>query len=412
MDKKASASYPTILISLFLLISLGVIILGYVITNKPLLLVNFVEMPGLDYIDYFRASTNILDRQSPYQILNARYVTTPIPALLNTIFVPFGFELARNMMFVLIPLSVVLAIFIASRLFPFSKADRNQIFLGGVVVLLCSYPFHFLLNRANIDGWVLLFICAGLFFHQKPKKEWLSGLFFSLAIVFKIYPVLILIPVVLYRRWKLLMWCVIGLVFWGLLSSFWFLDFQDVLLERSQNLLRLDENGSLYATTALIFVLLGSLGVSIKSSLMLIYIIPFIVAISYALMISIVVYTDFKAGKDQKEGILPFTLYIPFMMALPQTVYHYSFIVLLMLIPTICFLWQVTPKRSLMISFMMIGLCMTQWQAIATSLLTQNVFSHAIPGLGLLLLMVSVTIYKLETLHQIKHVLPPVNSKP
>ncbi len=396
LDIKIRNSFPAIVIALFLVISFIVIALGHVIFGKPLLLLNYLDFPGLDYIDYFRASENILDKLSPYDIVNTRYVTSPIPALLNTIFVPLGFERARSVMFILIACSVVFSIFLSTSMFPFSKLDKRHIFLGGLVSLLFSYPFYFLLYRANIDGWVLLLLCLGLIFIQIPRKEWLSGFFISLAIMFKIYPVLILLPIVLLRRWRLFLWCFLWVLIWGIVSSFWIMDFFNIFLERSQGLLRLDENGSLYATSALIFILLSSIGMSMNTSLQLIFLIPIIVAIIYALLISIMVYADFKLGKNHREEIATYTLYLPFMLALPQTVYHYSFITLLILIPTICYLWQNAPKRPKILILMTIGLCLTQWQAVASFFLTQNVFAYAIPGLGLVMLMLSISIYKFD----------------
>ena len=400
MEIKSKASLPATFIAFFLVVSFVVIAVGHVISNQSLYFLNTLDFPGLDYIDYFRASENILKNLSPYEIINTRYVTTPIPALLNTILVPFGFERARNIMFLLVACSVVVGIFLSSSLFPFSKTDRKRILLGGFISLLLSYPFYFLLYRANIDGWVMLFLCLGLIFMQSAEKEWLSGCFFSLAIFFKIYPILILLPIFLYRRWRVGMWCGIWLVLLGIASSFWLLDFQSTLLERSQSLLRLDENGSLYATTLLTFVLLGSLGVSIKTNMMLISFIPMIVALIYGSLISIMIYADYKMGKNQRNEIASYALYLPFMVALPQTVYHYSFVVLLILIPTICHLWQRSPERPLTMFFMAIGLCLTQWQAIALFNLTQNVFAHAIPGLGLLLLMVTIIKYKIDSLRK------------
>ena len=44
---------------------------------------------------------------------------------------------------------------------------------------------------------------------------------------------------------------------------------------------------------------------------------------------------------------------------------------------------------------------MTQWQAIATYSLTENMLSHAIPGLGLLLIMAGIAIFKIYTLRLI-----------
>jgi hypothetical protein len=93
-------------------------------------------------------------------------------------------------------------------------------------------------------------------------------------------------------------------------------------------------------------------------------------------------------------------MYVPFMVALPQIVYHYSFIICLILIPTMCQLWKIHKDRSQRITILVIsiGIALTQWQAIATYYLTENMLSHAIPGLGLLIIMLGITIFKLLTL--------------
>ena len=45
---------------------------------------------------------------------------------------------------------------------------------------------------------------------------------------------------------------------------------------------------------------------------------------------------------------------------------------------------------------------MTQWQAIATYYLTDNMLSHAIPGLGLFVTMLGIAIFKMLTVRPTK----------
>jgi len=52
-----------------------------------------------------------------------------------------------------------------------------------------------------------------------------------------------------------------------------------------------------------------------------------------------------------------------------------------------------------------IGVGMTQWQAIATYSLTENMLSHAIPGLGLLLIMAGIAFLKIHTLRLTQRVM-------
>ena len=290
-------------------------------------------------------------------------------------------------------------------MFGFSKIDKDLILTAGLVGLLFGYPFYFLLQRENIDGWVFLFLCLGLYWLQNPKKEWASGLFFSLAIVFKVYPMLIVLPILLSKKWRLVFWIGLWLVLWGSITLFWFSDFQTALASRSQSLFRFDENGSLVATISLISILINSLRISNVVSL--VNLSPIITVLIYGILLSLVIFTDYKLGKVNKLETSSFVMYFPFMLALPLIVYHYSFIICLALIPTMCHLWGVSEDRlqRMIIFAISIGIGMTQWQAIATYSLTENMLSHAIPGLGLLLIMAGIAFLKIYTLRLTQRVM-------
>ena len=85
------------------------------------------------------------------------------------------------------------------------------------------------------------------------------------------------------------------------------------------------------------------------------------------------------------------------MIALPKVVYHYSFVIFLILIPAICDLWNKTEDKlqKNVLLVISLGIAMTQWQAIATYYLTNNLMSHAIPGIGLLVVMSGIVLYKI-----------------
>lgn len=391
-------AFPAIIIATFVAISFGIISIGHVISNKPLLFLNYVHSYGLDYADFFKASEKIIGGQSPYDISTNRYVTTPIPAIANIVFVPLGFDNARILFYFLIPLSLAFGYHLVTSMFGFTEIDKSLILTAGLVVLLFGYPFYFLLQRENIDGWVFLFLCLGLYWLPKPKKELVSGLFFSLAIVFKVYPVLLIFPILLSRKWRLLFWIGLWLALWGTITLFWFSDFQTAVSMRSQSLFRFDENGSLVATVSLISILIDSLGISIAG--LAVKFSPLITSVIYGLLISVVMFVDYKLCKVNKLELSSYIMYLPFMVALPQIVYHYSLIICLILIPTMCHLWKISENRlqRIIILVISIGVALTQWQAIATYYLTDNVLSHVIPGLGLFIIMVGIAIFKIYTL--------------
>ena len=157
---------------------------------------------------------------------NNRYVTTPIPAIVNIVLVPLGFDNARKLLYFLIPLSLALSYQIITSIFEFAEADKDLVLTAGLVGLLFGYPFYFLIQRENIDGWVFLFLSLGLYWLSKPKKELISGLFFSLAIVFKIYPILIILPILFNKKWRLLLWIGLWLALWGIVTLYYFSDFR------------------------------------------------------------------------------------------------------------------------------------------------------------------------------------------
>jgi hypothetical protein len=84
------------------------------------------------------------------------------------------------------------------------------------------------------------------------------------------------------------------------------------------------------------------------------------------------------------------------MVALPKSVYHYEFVLLLPLLPVLELLLRNAGSRSqrIVIWVITLGVALTQWQAVALYTLTDNILAYYIPGLGLLLVMVGITIYK------------------
>lgn len=395
---KNSQTFPAIFIATAILSSFGIIAIGHLVFDKRLVFLNRMEVSGSDYRDFFRASANIVDGVSPYDTPDKRYVTTPIPAILNTVFIPIGLKKATTLFLVLVPLSIGIGFFALTSAYDFTDRDRDQILIVGLIGMLFGYPFYFLLERENIDGWVFLFLGIGLYLLQKSQNEWLSSFFFSLAIMFKIYPAIIMGPIFLYRKWRLLFRLCLWLVFWTLISSGYFSGFRNQLLGRAQGYFRFDENGSIAATVALFFVWLDASGI-LSSTLPISFFIltPLFGALIYSVLLSNLVYSDYKLyHQGHKLDITTLLLYLPFTVAIPQVVYHYSLIICLLLVPTLCHLWTLPTSKlgKNMLFITTIGISITQWQAIAMHNLTGNILVEAIPGLGLLMTMTGISLYK------------------
>ena len=169
---KGRSYAPAVMIATALAVGMGAILLAQIVVHTELYFLN-KWLLGLDYKDFYDASRHILAGQDPYTL--RRYVTPPIPALLNIPLVSFPFEQARLVVMLLALLFVLLSYYLMQRRFDLQrKPDGPLIFVAGVVIIVLSYPVYFLFDRANIDGFVLLLMCAGLFFVDRHNL--LAGL--------------------------------------------------------------------------------------------------------------------------------------------------------------------------------------------------------------------------------------------
>jgi hypothetical protein len=177
----------------------------------------------------------------------------------------------------------------------------------------------------------------------------------------------------------------------------WIGEYYSVLNSRAQGF-RFDENGSLIATMALLTILLGFLNLSIAGTG--IFFAPLIAAVVYGILISLVIYADYKQSKEMRFDIFVVMMYFPFMVALPKTVYHYSLVICMLLIPMVVYLWKKGARKyqRIWLAAILLGVSLMQWQVIALNRLTQNMLAHLVPGLGLLIVMVGISAYKVVSL--------------
>lgn len=375
--------------------SLAVINMGYLLSNQTVAFIKNKQFSGSDYVDFFQASQSLLAGKSPYLV--ERYVTSPLPAILNTALVPLGFDTARFVFAFILTACMLLSYWLIWRLVGLhEKGFEGQLILAaGLMVITLSYPFYFLFERGNTDSLVMLLICLSLYLMRSRRREWLVGLLFTLAILIKVYPVMLALPLFFYRRWKVMLW--IG--FWGALGlvSFipWYGDMVMTLAGRSQ-MFRFLENGSIVSMFVFIIMILRLFGLQLSIS-------PWAVvgsAVVYALLITFLVYSDIYFG--QKPEVERFSqaafLYFPFMVVLPKVAYQYEMIWLILLVPVLCTLWEKADDKKTRATLLAItiGVAMSQWQAGAAYYLTYNSLAYSIPGLGVVIAMVGITMYKLE----------------
>ena len=393
------------------IIVFAVIGIFQVISSTPVYYVTPQDIVGYDYRDFYQASSYIARGESPYSV--SRYVTPPLPALLNVMFVPLGFEAARTLFISLIPLFIFISYFLIYGAIrdSNSKAD-SWLLLSGIFVILLSYPFYFLLERGNIDGVVLLCMCAGL--HFLAKKVWLSALLLAVAISLKLYPILILASLFCSRRWQPFLWTCGWLLILTLLAGSYWGDYFAASYHRSYYF-RLDENGSLANTLMITMIFLQVLFTG-KITTLFEQSSSIVAAIVYAVTVTILLYSDYKTPSKarQNEYLANTVLYFPLMVAIPGTVYHYEFVLLIPLLLVLGFLWKdkLSLSKKSCLGLMAVGIALSQWQAVALYVETGNMLAHFIPGFGLLLLIIGIFAYKFLSLGEVisRHKLPQYTS--
>jgi hypothetical protein len=205
--------------------------------------------------------------------------------------------------------------------------------------------------------------------------------------------VFIIVPLFLHRRWRLLTWTGLWLAVWAAISVPWHSGFRTSLAGRLTDF-QLESNGSLYATMLGVQNLFGALGVPAPALLMQY---PTEIAeLIYGLLILLVIFADYRLSRQGKYELASATMYVPFMIAWPRTVYPYAFVVCTILIPTAVHLWETSRGRAeqITIGILAIGIALSQWQSYALFNLTQSDLAFAVPGLGLLIMMGAIAVYK------------------
>lgn len=390
--------YTPVLFIALLNFMVFVVINGFqLITQTPLFYVNKWSMTGVDYHDFYQASVRIISGGNPYEV--ARYVTPPLFSFANVPLSLLGFDMAYFIFAAFVPVTILTSYLIVHK--TVEGGDENnddRLHLNALLVIFLSYPLYFLFERGNIDGVVLIFMCLGLFIID--RQPLIGGLLIALAIHFKIYPILLLVPFVASRRWKQFIWtCIWLLVIAILLTPYWN-DYLSLLTKRS-NSFQLFENGSLVNT----FLFLGRLlSMIFNGSDFLWRYAPTYATILFSLALAVSALADYRTSPhtDNKTNTINALLYYPFMVAFPKSVYHYEFVVLIPLLPVLNYLWSDASYRSqkIGVSMIVIGVAFSQWQAVALYLITENIGAYYIPGIGLLSLMMGVTIYKWQNLQQ------------
>ena len=387
MGKTSPKTTPSLLrlIAAFCTLQIALLFLLQILCQQAIYPVNsFGKLEGIDYYDPFYIGSLLLNADmSPY--VHERYSAPPLFALLNTPLLPFR---PQTMSYVLSGASFVIVAFgtiWAFRFFHGRDIDYVKISANILVIMAFSFPFLFLFDRSNIDALVFGCVLLGIFL--MTSSDIMAGAFFATAFALKIYPVILLAPlVVLQKKTTIISFISCSAAYILIQKNHW-ITYITILKQRSATF-EYHENASiatfLHYFGEIINTALSSkipFDVILRKNYLLIYIPLLLITLFFDF------YSNNKNKIDQKALIFS---YFPFMVAAPKLVYNYELIFLLPLIPLTTWLAQdVTdaPRRHLLTATALL-LALTQFQTVAFFKLTGFNMLNAVPSVALLLLII------------------------
>jgi hypothetical protein len=225
-----------------------------------------------------------------------------------------------------------------------------------------------------------------------------------LSIGMVLFPTLIVVPLFLFRRYKIMLYTFLTLFLLILFCpDLWWFFLKNILAKRIVTRDLLAGNCSL-ANTFFYFTIFFRKMMGLAGS-------PFRIThymeaslAAYALMFFAMTLADYKVRKkygtlDRNIEIALFLMYLPFMIAVPKIVFQYTLVMLILLIPALCSLTQVLKKPMPQPVFWLFSIGITLSQIQAHSL--QNLlnpgydFFHFFPAFGLFLVMIGCVAFKL-----------------
>jgi hypothetical protein len=388
---------PALATSCALMLLLGAVFVMQIVCQTDLYFVRKQEMLGLDIQDFFYGGQLWATGQSPYSWW--RYVTPPLPAAISALFVSLGWQRFLALALIVSVLSCAIGYTVVVHAFYKLQSPTGRIITAlGLACMSISYPFIFLIDRVNIDGMVFALMCGAIVL---AEGSWwvVAGSLLAVAASMKLYPLLLFVPIIVHRKRGLLVATVVALLILTLVTGVhpW-AEYVSLRLVARGYFFRINENGSLVNFCHFIAMLIGAQGGFAYAGYGL-----FAVLLGATMMVDVVGY---RSGN--RDWLFAALGYFPFMVAVPATVYHYSFIILLALIPALC-----AAARSVMdrwgqaaLWVTCAGIALSQTHAVALEKL-QTVFriadstaqwAYFLPTLGLFLTIVGVLFLKFSRL--------------
>jgi hypothetical protein len=362
-------------------ISVGVLLLTHVLqllSQKELYFIHRLIL-GYDVKCVWDAAVRMSQGVNPYVNEDFVWPTFTPWILWKSGMMCWGFAALAKGMFFLTLGSLLLSLYVANRLFSDVDEINSDNIAPLLLIVFSSFPVYFLLDRGNLDGPTMALMWGGLWLGFRVRSSnWQAvagGLLLAVGIGIKLYPIVLLAPLFIFRRMRMIIGVVVGLALIVALDpTGWRFFVAKRLWERlgTQWCGLFNENASLEAFFLIIVQAMRAAGARVSDLL------PTLLArITASLALAIAFMSTFLLRQDRDRRVQLAWIYsfIPISLATPWASLAY---VLTNVIPVaICGRFLMTHYRAtrharaaLLIVFVGIGL--GQGQAIALAKLVKQ----------------------------------------
>jgi len=380
---------PALIVLLLLALFVGLTQLGQVATRQRIPMVNPCDDVSVDFREVYLAALYLRIGWNPSEV--QRCVYPPLPAQINVPVTYLPYDVVKYLVPPSLLIAVLAALLLLHRVFTPSSLPADLIFtLTTLGTLSLSYPFRFLFDRGNLDGFVMLLAALGL--RWLSSAGFLAGLMFGLAAAVKVYPALLALALLAGRRWRpLASMAALLFVLFELSMALWLYFGQERVFDRGEQF-RLGENGSLAVTfTYLEWLAPRALGREVPE---IVHASPSTLAQPFYLgLLSLMVWRDLRERNlERRQLCAEVMLYFPFLVAIPQLAYQYELNWLITMLPAVGWLASRSRDRTqqALLWLIVTGVALGQFHAVAAQRLLDSVAPYVVPGFGLLLVIVVV----------------------
>lgn len=163
-----------------------------------------------DFKILYDSSLFAFKHQNPYtnNALSTPVNYPPITLMLLYWVTLIPFAVASKIWILLSVASLLGTIYVINKIIPASWSLNIMLFS----LTVFSFPFKFTLGMGQVN-LILLFLLALFFFFVSKRKDYFSAVSLSLAISIKLFPIFLLLPLILKRRWKIISSTLIFIIF-------------------------------------------------------------------------------------------------------------------------------------------------------------------------------------------------------